>query len=303
MKLLDAIVELLSSENGSLTDAMLKTKVVMNKMGHKELGDWLNNEMKGYDAGTDLPSYRVVPVRVVGNLRNSSWSHAAQILPIGHLAETTRKALSTSELRESVHVLEEWISKRDAHIVHPITPSLYPELSKGWSNAHVEYAWVQMEPTQIMGATIEVRTRLLDFVLSLQNELGDAKEDDMKEAAKGIDMPHLFASSMFGDNTTIIVGDSNTATIVNTVTKGNFKSLASTLKTAGVHDTDIAELETAVGEDDAATVVAEKRFGPKVRSWMAKMAGKAVDGVWAIGLSTGGKLLTEALAAHYGIKL
>ena len=50
------------------------------------------------------------------NLRNSSWSHAAQTLPIGHLTDGQHKALSLNDLRESIYVLEEWTSKPDALI-------------------------------------------------------------------------------------------------------------------------------------------------------------------------------------------
>ena len=47
MRLLDEIIELLSDRKGSLTDALLKTKVLMHKIGHQELAEWVNNELNG----------------------------------------------------------------------------------------------------------------------------------------------------------------------------------------------------------------------------------------------------------------
>ncbi|OXI85719.1 hypothetical protein CFB50_13815 [Burkholderia sp. AU33423] len=302
MMLFNDIVDLLSDKAGSLTDAMLKTKVLMHKIGHKEVAAWLNDELDGYSKEKTVPEYRVIPVRLVGNLRNIAYVYSNQTLPTAHLSEKLQKEFSRDELRQSIHVLEELASRSDGHLIHPVAPELYAKLGEALDGFWVDNAWTQMEPTQIMNGLAQVRSRLLDFVLSLQEKLGDVPEDQMKEAAKGVDAEGMFASAVFGDNTTVIVGQHNVATVVNKVTKGDFNSLADTLKKAGVDDADVDELKTAIQHDDVATVAKDSQFGPKVRAWMAKMTGKAIDGTWSIGLSAGGKLLADALGAHYGIK-
>ena len=47
MKLVDEIIEILSSDNGILSNALIKTKVLLHKMGHKELVMWVNKELNG----------------------------------------------------------------------------------------------------------------------------------------------------------------------------------------------------------------------------------------------------------------
>jgi hypothetical protein len=89
--------------------------------------------------------------------------------------------------------------------------------------------------------------------------------------------------------------------VTNTVTKGDFKSLAETFRKAGVEEADIVELDAAVREDDDAAVVATKQYGPRVKTWMAKMTGKAIDGAWTLGLSAGAQVLGTAIGAYYGI--
>ncbi|NPT62296.1 hypothetical protein [Paraburkholderia elongata] len=96
-------------------------------------------------------------------------------------------------------------------------------------------------------------------------------------------------------------GNSNVTTITNTVTKGDFNSLAETLKKSGVDAADVAELQAAVNHDDPATVAETKQFGPKVKEWMGKMTMKAIGGAWTIGLAAGGKLLADAVGGYYGI--
>ena len=48
MQLLKDIVALLSDKDGSLTGALLKTKVLLHQIGHKELAEWVNDELNGY---------------------------------------------------------------------------------------------------------------------------------------------------------------------------------------------------------------------------------------------------------------
>ncbi|KGU63053.1 response regulator [Burkholderia pseudomallei MSHR983] len=302
MQLLKDIVTLLSDKDGSLTDALLKTKVLMHRIGHKELAGWVNDELNGYADGAPVPAYRVIPVRLAGNLRNIAWYYQDQTLPTGHLSDKERKYLTQNELRESIRVLEEYASKPTGNLIHRLAPEFFGKLSEALDGVWVESAWTQMAPTQVMNVLIEVRSRLLDFALNLQGELGDVAEDNMKEAAKGIDAAGMFASAVFGDNATVVIGNSNETTITNTVTKGDFAALAKTFKDTGVGETDIYELKAAVDDDDPKAVAETKQFGPKVKAWMAKMSQKAIDGAWSIGIGAGGKLLADALGSYYGIK-
>jgi hypothetical protein len=149
---------------------------------------------------------------------------------------------------------------------------------------------------------IEVRSRLLDFALNLQGELGDVAEDKMKEAAKGIDAAGMFASAVFGDNATVVIGNNNETAITNTVTKGDLSALARAFTDTGVAEADVEELKAAVVDDDPETVAETKQFGPKVKAWMGKMYEKAISGAWTIGIAAGGKLLADAIGSYYGIK-
>ena len=56
MKLVDELVDLLSDESTSLSAALLKTKVLLHKIGHKELVEWVNHELNGYEDKDSLPA-------------------------------------------------------------------------------------------------------------------------------------------------------------------------------------------------------------------------------------------------------
>ncbi|MFM0648087.1 hypothetical protein PQR14_27530 [Paraburkholderia bryophila] len=301
MKLLNEIIDLLSDKSGSLTDAMLKTKVLLHRIGHKELAQWVSEELNGYGQGKSVPSYRVIGIRLVGHVQNSGWRHENISLPTAHLSDDLHKRLTVAELNQSVGALEQYAVSTHS-LTSSVPPEFYKAISTAFDNGWVTTAWTQIEATQIVGVLIEIRSRLLDFALNLQDQIGDVPEDDMKDAAKTIDASGMFTSAIYGDNHTFIIGNSNVTTIANTVTKGDFNSLADTLKKAGVDAADVEELKTAIEQDDPTAVAEQKQFGPKVRAWMAKMTSKAIDGGWTIGLAAGGKLLADALGAHYGIK-
>jgi hypothetical protein len=300
VKLLNEIVDLLSDERGSLTDALLKTKVVLHKIGHKELVEWVNDELNGYPQGKDVPTYRVIPARVVANLQNAAFAYSNQTLPISHLSEKERKHFSANEMRESIRVLEEYAAKPTGHLIHPIAPELYSKFSKVLDNVWILDAWIQMEPTQIMNTLIEVRSRLLGFALNLQDKLGDSENDaDAKQVAQTFDARAMFQHTVIGDNATFVLGDHNATTIKNSVRKGDFGSLATALKENGVSIEDISSLEASIDQDKDAVDVEKKLFGPAVKGWMSKMMDKAVNAAWNIELGTAGGLLANALQAYY----
>ena len=63
MKLIDEIIEILSSETGKLSKALIKTKVLLHEIGHKELVPWVNAELNGYPDKDAVPEYRALPAQ------------------------------------------------------------------------------------------------------------------------------------------------------------------------------------------------------------------------------------------------
>lgn len=299
MKLLDEITYLLSDKRSSLTDALLKTKVLMHKIGHNELVAWVNDELNGYEENKPVPSYRKVGSLVMGNIQTMTMIYGSQPLPTGHLPEHVREYLHKHEMRESISVLEEFVVDSNVHLTMPLPPEYYKDIGAVLNGGWVQRAWLQMEPTQIMHGLTEIRSRLLDFVLGLQDMLGDIDDSDVKEAAKKVDAPAMFQHMVIGDNATIVVGNGNITSSNIGVMKGDFASLAMVLRNNGVGEEDISDLQNAVDQDSASIDSENKQFGPAVKDWMSKMMRKVIDTSWQIELGIAGGLLTEALKAYY----
>ena len=299
MKLIDEIIDLLSSGESNLATALFKTKVLLHKLGEKELLGWVNGELKGYPDKSTLPSYRIIPVTVRGNASNMAYRYQSQTLPLMHLDEKIRESLDTTYLHQSIAVIEEYAQQDNLQIT--IAPEFYPSLSKGLGNGYkIESAWGEHSSGAMTQVVTEVTSRLLDFVLELSEQFPEELEtEEMKERSKELGVLDLFNNAVFGDNATIVVGDSNSQDVTNTVTKNDLSSLQQLLRDNNMPEEDIVALSTAI-ESDSGTEITEGSFGENVSQWMGGMISKAATTAWDIKVGAAGSLLATAIGKFYG---
>lgn len=302
MKLLDEIVELLSSQETSLTEALLKTKVLLHKIGHKELVDWVNYELNGYPDKEQLPEYRILPAQVLGNISNMAYRYSSHPIPIGHLTKEQRELYTNARMNQSLAVLEKMTTGKGAHLQSQIPLEVNHILGKTLEGGYqIEQAWCDIGASYVTQIFIQVRSRLLDFVLGLKDQLGNATSDEeVKNRGDAIDASKLFNNAIFGNNTTIVVGSNNEQKVTNINLEGNFQALAEKLRQSGLDESEISNLEVALSQDANTKDIAEKRYGPAVRAWFKSMMSKAIDTSWQIELGIAGNLLTTALQNYYG---
>jgi len=301
VKLIDDIIEALSSKTGSLSEALLKTKVLLHKIGHKELVDWVNNELNGYPNEDDLPEYRILPAQVLANMANIAYQINSHPIPIGHLSEKHREMYTKAKMNQSLAVLEKLVDKNEGGLQAPIPMEVNGLLSKGLDKSFViQRAWCEIGIASVDGIFIQVRSRLLDFILDLKDQLGNVMSDkEVKDRSDSIDASSLFHNAIFGDNTTIVVGNNNEQKVSINL-EANFHALAENLKQSGVGENEVSQLKAAIANDDDSKEVAEKKFGPRVREWLRVMMSKAIDTSWQIELGVAGNLLTDLLKRYYG---
>ena len=302
MKLLEEIIETLSSKDGSLTNALLKTKVFLHKIGHKELTEWVNKELNGYTQDDTIPEYRIFPAKVLVNAANIAYQVNSHPIPLGHLDEELKNSFTTMKISQSLATLEAMASGDGDKLTTPIVMEANGILGKGLERSYqIQQAWKETPKANLAQIFIQVKSRLLDFMLELKEQFGDViSEEDIREKSSAIDTPQLFNHTIFGDNATIIVGNDNKQKVINNIVKGDFNTLTKELKQQGVTELDISELKEAIGKDKKTAEITDKKFGPSVKKWLQSMLCKAVDASWQIELNVAGGLLVEALKKYYG---
>lgn len=207
--LLDDIISLLSNENASLSDALLKTKILLHQIGEKELSAWVANELNGYPNNSDVPPYRILPSHVMANLSNPVSRYTRHPIPVGHLNEKFRESLVRSRMPQSLSVLER-LAKQDS-VERPIPMEFNHELGKKLGNSFsIERAWCEIAGHDINGILLQIRSRLLDFLLGLKDNIGESGTgSELREKSNSMDTKSMFNNAIFGagSNFMIVVGD------------------------------------------------------------------------------------------------
>lgn len=232
MKLLNEIIEMLSSEGSSLSGALLKTKVLLHKIGHKELVEWVNYELNGYPDKDSLPPYRLLQAQVLVNASNIAYQVTAHPIPLGHLDPELRDSFETARMGQSLAVLEKFLEKPDMHLMSDIPMEANGLLGQGLASGYrIQRAWSQISAENVAQILVQVRSRLLDFVLELSAQLHDElSEEEIRQRGDTIDAANLFNNAIFGDNATILVGTGNRQTVSNAAAKGDFEALSKMLQ-------------------------------------------------------------------------
>lgn len=194
MKLINELIESLSTQESSLTGALLKTKVLLHQIGHKELAEWVNHELNGYPDDTDLPEYRILPAQVLANLANAAYQVNSHPIPLGHLKRDVRTRLETARMLQSLAVIEKLTDDEDGFLESPIPMEYNGMLGKGLASGFmIQRAWCSISKPNVVQIFVQVRSRLLDFVLELKEQIGnDVSEQEIKHRADSIDASSLF---------------------------------------------------------------------------------------------------------------
>jgi hypothetical protein len=281
---------------------LVKTKVLLHQLGRKDLVEWVNNEINGYDDNAPLPAYRILEAGVRGDVSNGVYSYSSHPLPTLHLEKNVRERFEKVEMRDSIAVLERLADDDKQGLQRPLPIEACALFSKALTGGYqVQRAWCALGVGRMAQILSQVRSKLLDFLLELSERIGeDMSEEEVKRVAQSPETGSMFNHAIFGDNVTILVGDHGQQTVKNEVYKGDLSSLSSFLRKHKVPEEDIIGLQEALKEDATCPEIQERKFGPRVKKWLEAMLGKAVNTAWQIELGIASGLLTKALQTYYG---
>jgi AbiTii len=302
MHLLNEIIDILSSSEPSLENALFKAQVLAHRLGEVDMKNWVVNEIKGYGDRRNLPPYRILPVTVMANLSNGIVRYSEQVLPLRSADPRVRERLENRHLTESIAVIEQW-SKNDPDLSIVIAPEFYGHLKNGIDRSfEIERAWGKCSVGAMLQVVVEVRTRLLEIALQVLDRIPqEPKTELIKQVSQEVAVSEIFRNAVFGSNTTIVVGGGTIQNVSNSVHVNDIESLLAALRKQGIAEGDLMRLQELIVEDSDSEEVKAKKLGPRVKRWMAAMLKKAVEGTWNVGLGAAGGILSDAIAGYYGI--
>ncbi len=162
-----------------LSSILRKAMVLAERIGSKDLRDWVSNELKGYRGVNDLlPDYRKSITEVCCNISNGVHFHSNMPAPYLKMNPDVDKSYRECFLIESVGELESWTSQCrnfSTNFRKPVQSQFRNVVAQHLTDTYrCTDAWQVIPPAMLAGVLDTVRTRLLAFVLEIQQIFPDA---------------------------------------------------------------------------------------------------------------------------------
>jgi hypothetical protein len=301
--------EMASASDCDVVVLLHKSLIVASKLKFDDFKVWIERELNGYADMEEeaIPEYRKCFGRIV--VYHPLYGEQPVTFTSTEIDEHFTRVViggSVSSLISLINVSTSgWCeSKLSAEDTRQLIKAMHKPLT----------------PRKIFGvnqlATIigAIRNRILDWTLKLEEEgiLGEgitcsereirrAKgkgEEIQKGSAVTYNNCHFQGPAVGGNVAQSTVDQYSDCNIV----QNDIDNLAVYLKQQGLKEADIAEMKSAIHEDEKAeNTNGRGESGKAVGPWIKKMVGKAASGTWNVSCAVATKLLTEALKKYYGL--
>lgn len=301
--LLDDIINLATDNQQSVAVLLRKCLILAHQLKNERLKQWANEELNGYESLDDIPVYRKVPAQAKGNFVGGWGAYQGnRNIPPAVMEKEHRWAAESVILGQPVSSYEVLAAEQhDGTITFPWVNNMVLYYQRKFLNGFaLVSAWQEVSRSTVVGLLDTIRTRVLNMALEIQAEIGDNDQDLKKitpEESKKVDQTII--THIYGGNVYMSTGQSTmtASTVQHTqqnIVAGDWEHLSQVLRSAGVSDPELDELAGAVEHD-------EKKLGPKVKAWIAKVGPKVLSGGVKIGVTVGQTLLLEYLKQYYGL--
>ncbi len=306
------IIHLLSDDTQSMVGAFLKAQIFAKRIGNEVLYKWVVQELNGYEAGSELPSYRYAKCTNFAVLKQRGRLLPEQSLPFTSFSKVVSEMLLKYRVFSSIKALEEIISTDPkGAVIHPHSADfcqlLTDDLRQQGRTFGVHSLRTNIQVFEFTEVLMNIRSKLLELVLELEEDFPNIDMDlesrvvDKQAVNQTINyIMNKIKITTTGDGNTINTGDNSTVTNNAVITTGNKEELKKFLNEKGVSNEDYTLLAEVI--DEEASLATTERFGAKVNSWVQYMVGKALSGTWDIGVGTAGAVLAEGILRYYGLK-
>jgi hypothetical protein len=304
MKPIREIRDACTDPSVKVRDLLRKAKVIATTLRNEPLKQWLTRELNGYGPKEELPSYRKINSPPLGTFSGPLGSRISNyLLPVSMMPDFLQPSANAVVLGQPIGEIEAMAESAGGKgLRHPWSAEAVFLLQQKISipgYALVEVYQPLTKPN-FEGILDAVRTRLLDFVLGLQELNPDVL--DSEKALSGLageQVSQVFNFAIYGDHAVVASGKDFSQSVTQGVSAGDLASLVAYMRQLGVASEDLQDLQTAVKKDGPRP---KEQLGERVTAWMGRMLTKAVAGTWKIALAIAPEVLKQALHHYYGWK-
>jgi len=287
-----------------ISDILRRAKILASLLKNEKFKGWIDAELGGYNTADNRPEYRKFRPMSFGTFAGPFGKMVKNVpIPIALLPTELQDVAGRQEISQGVKEIETLAAQASEEGAVRIA---WPPEAVILARDHVRMddgcmlveAWKALVKGQLDGILDQVRNRLLDFLLELQQIRPEVV--DSENAIRGVPsdtVTHLFQTVIHGGQNIVATGTNVEQKSTQRVGVDDKASLMAYLESAGIERQSLAELDNALRQDGTRP---KREIGEHVKSWIGKMVVKAIDGTWKVTLNAAPRLLQEALTRYYG---
>ncbi|MGV1772965.1 hypothetical protein ACQZ6B_22520 [Agrobacterium vitis] len=302
MGLLSEIQNDAVNSSSNVAAMLRKCLILAARVDSGLLEDWVKYELNGYPEDADVPDYRDLQLSFKGHFSGPLGAHIKNAPIAPHVIEQIvgDERFSKFLARQPITTISDTEKARNAGVLHVNFDNLAllvgQHVYRGYSAVQV---WGEVPSMGVIGIIEAVKSRILELTLALEKKYPNAGEvggmDDKDQKVRN-DIQAIFNNSIYGN--VGFVGNASHSTINVQIGTRNIEALTKHLEEYGINKDDLIELETALQSEPQ--IGNDKKFGPKVTSWIGKMVQKAASGAWDVSVGASSSILATALLKFYG---
>lgn len=306
MTLLREIQDAAVDASTSVATLLRKCKLLAARLGATELAQWVESELDGYPDGAQLPPYREFTVNSKGNFSGPFGSGLKNAdIPLICIGEQYQAKLEMCRLTESASALEHVVSESDSpYATEPWSPNFVALVGQRiYQGFNCLQAWKVIPVGAIVAALDTIRNRTLDFAIELERLAPDAGESMAGTPAVTPERTtQIFNNTIHGNVQNFATGNADVYQEAGPlVTQGDIESLETFLDARGLSSEIIADLATAIRDDESDGRPGPKGMGKRVAKWVSSLFSDAASGVGKITAAVAAKVVSEGVNAYLGI--
>lgn len=307
MGLLVEIQEALLDENAALSAAMLKARVLADRLGSDVFGEWIAQEVQGYADEAEVPDYRLAELIYTGNFINMAYKLEGMQVPLHIIRKEAGEHWAKVAIRSGIGVIESLIKGHTVEELNQygvpvadLIPFLNNKVYEGYSCTGLNSKFVGSPFVTIQQS---VRARLLELTLEIERQYPAAKDVTIREtpadvAGVGEPISQIVHQQIFMAPVSNVSqsGDHRSQTI--NVVSGDPQSLLKWLTASGIDEGVSQRLSQLVQEDapDPAQLEGEGAW-----RWIKAKLGQGASAAIEVGKEASKDIVVAGVKAYFGL--
>ncbi len=180
--------------DADILSLLRKSSLIARKLDLKDFHEWLNNELNGYESGSNIPDYRIISGELKG------WNPYQGWIPVIAPNNELEKMFNTRRIPNSMPSLNDLLLEGHSELSISIPAEMNAYFSKLFT---FETVFKIMVPKNVIRNIIEqVKNKLLDWAITLEENgiLGEELRFTNEEKIKAQNEPQIvnYISNFYG---------------------------------------------------------------------------------------------------------